>query len=152
MRRMRAGAPSAAFALGLLALVALASCGPDQRAEEHGARLFVFQKLSTPAASVVVGPAVLQSSFAVVDWTRGGLAGGRALLRRERDGWAFLACGGAPMKQRPTLERAGVPDGVAGVLATKLVGEESRLTGGRREQIEQWRGLGAPGVACPEPR
>ncbi len=112
----------------------------------------MFQKLSTADRPVVVGPAVTQSGFAVVDWTRGAFAGGRALVRKERGGWAFVLCGGAPLKRRPVLERAGVPDGAAGMLATKLLREESRVTDERRSQIEHWGGLGTNAASCPEPR
>jgi hypothetical protein len=136
-----------------LAVLVLAACAPDPGAQEREARLLVFEKLSQPNQAALVGPVVMQSDFAIVDWTRG-RSGGRTLLRRGSDGWNMVLCGGEPLKHRPVLERAGVPDGTAGVLVTKLLREESRLRDGRREQIEQWRGARTDGakVDCPEYR
>jgi len=131
-----------------LLLCALSACA-DPRAMERQARELVFEKLSTPQMGVVVGPVVQQSKFAVVDWTRGGLEGGRILLRRDGGDWTMVLCGGAPMKRRPVLQKAGVPDGTAGVLVTKLLREESRIDDARRAQVERWKGLGVQ-VACPE--
>jgi hypothetical protein len=140
---------------GLVALAALAvllgGCEPDRAAQEREARTLVFEKLSQPDLPVVVGPAVMQEDFAVVDWTRGAFGGGRTLLRRDKAGWTMILCGGAPLKSRPVLERAGVPDGTAGVLVTKLRAEEARISGARLEQIERWASLGGRG-GCPEAR
>jgi hypothetical protein len=139
--------------LALLALVlTTASCGPDPGELERAARTKVFTDLSQPDMAVVVGPAVLQSKFAVVDWTRGSFRGGRTLLRRDGKDWTLVLCGGKPLTRRTVLQAAGVPDGTAGVLATKLLREESRLNAQRRAQLDKWEGLGAPrGVKCPEP-
>jgi hypothetical protein len=138
------------LAFGALAAL-LAGCGPDHAAQERAARTLVYEKLSQPDLPVVVGPAVLQEDFAVVDWTRGAFGGGRTLLRRDKAGWTMVLCGGAPLKSRPALERAGVPDGTAGVLVTKLRAEEARISGARLEQIERWAGLAGQG-GCPEAR
>jgi hypothetical protein len=136
-----------------LAVLALAACAPDRGTQEREARVLVFEKLSQPDRAALVGPVVMQSDFAIVDWTRG-RDGGRTLLRRGRDGWSMVLCGGAPLKRRPVLEQAGVPDGTAGVLVTKLLREEGRLRDGRREQIDLWRGARTDGVKvdCPEYR
>ena len=149
MRPVRRG-PVLALVLALSA----AACVPDPGAEERKVRTLVFTELSQPDLGVVVGPVVMQSNFAIVDWTRGSLSGGRTLLRKDKGDWSMILCGGAALKQRPTLEAAGVPDGTAGVLASKLVTEESRLGGERRAQIEKWSGASPDGkrVACPEPR
>jgi hypothetical protein len=139
-----------AFALALAA----AACAPDQGAEERAVRTLVFTQLSQPDMGAVVGPVVMQGKFAMVDWTRGSFTGGRTLLRKDKDGWTMMLCGGAPMKRRPVLEAAGVPDGTAGVLVTKLLREEARLNADRRAQVERWSGLRSDGkrVSCPEPR
>lgn len=133
-----------------LVLAAAGACAPDPGKLEHAARTKVFTVLSQPDLAVVVGPAVVQGNFAVVDWTRGAFSGGRTLLRREHGDWTLILCGGAPLRQRPTLEKAGVPDGTAGLLATKLLREESRI-GARLDQINAWRGVRTDGVkvACP---
>ncbi|HTK33898.1 MAG TPA: copper uptake system-associated protein [Caulobacteraceae bacterium] len=138
--------------LAALALAGMLSgCGPDIHEQEHQARTLVFQKLSLPDQPVVVGPAVVASDFAIVDWTRGGLSGGRTLLRRGPTGWTLVLCGGAPLRRRPIIESQGrVPDGAAGVLITKLLREESGL-GERRDQLDRWAGLPAA-VGCPEAR
>jgi hypothetical protein len=134
------------------ALAGLASCGPDKREREHQARLFVYQKLSQPGRPVVVGPAVVASDFAVVDFTRGAFTGGRVLLRREDGAWKLALCGGAPVRRRPIVEREGrVPDIAAGLLMTKLWAEESRIDQGRREQLDRWESL-PPALGCPEAR
>jgi hypothetical protein len=144
---MRPRATAFAFVL------AVAACAPDPGKMEREARELVFKTLSQPDQPVVVGPVVMQDKFAVVDWTRGGLFGGRTLLRRDGKAWTMILCGGPPLRQRPTLIAAGVPDGTAGVLATKLMREELRL-GDRRDQIEKWRAVRTDGVkvACPEPK
>jgi hypothetical protein len=130
----------------------LSACGPDVHEQERQARTFVFERLSQPDQPVVVGPVVLASDFAIVDWTRGSLTGGRTLLKRGPKGWALALCGGVPLRRRPIVEReGGVPDGVAGVLITKLLREEFRIDDGRRNQIERWGGLPAS-VGCPEAR
>jgi hypothetical protein len=127
----------------------LAGCGPDIHEQEHQARTVVFERLSLPDQPVVVGPAVVASDFAIVDWTRGGFSGGRTLLRRGPKGWTLVLCGGAALRRRPIVEsQGGVPDGAAGVLMTKLLREESGL-GDRRDQLDRWAGLPAA-VSCPE--
>jgi hypothetical protein len=138
----------------LLAVVfAVAACAPDTGAEERTVRTKVFEDLSQPDMGVVVGPVVMQDKFAVVDWTRGNFRGGRTLLRKDAGGWTMILCGGRPLTRRPVLEGVGVPDGTAGVLATKLLREESRVPQDRRGQFDMWAGLGAKqGVTCPEPR
>lgn len=139
----------------LLALVfAVTACAPDPGAEERVVRTKVFTDLSQPDMGVVVGPVVMQDKFAVVDWTRGNFRGGRTLLRKDGKDWTMILCGGKPLRQRPVLEASGgVPDGTAGVLATKLLREESRVPPERRAQFDMWSGLGAKeGVTCPEPR
>ena len=136
-------------ALALLVL-ALSACAPDPRALERQARTQVYQKLSTPDLPAVVGPAVMQADFAIVDFTRGNFQGGRVLLRRDKNAWTLALCGGEPLRKRPTIERAGVPDGTAGVLMTKLLREESRLDSARRDQFDKWRTI--TGVNCPEPK
>jgi hypothetical protein len=140
--------------LALALLLAAAACAPDHGAEEREVRTLVFTELSQPDLGVVVGPVVMQSNYAIVDWTRGAFSGGRTLLRKDKGDWNMILCGGAPLKQRPTLEAAGVPDGTAGILAAKLVTEESRLNGERRAQIDKWSGLRLDGkrVNCPEAR
>ncbi len=136
----------------LLLLGTLAACGPDIHEQEHQARTLVFQKLSLPDQPVVVGPAVVASDFAIVDWTRGSFNGGRALLKWGPGGWSLALCGGIPLRRRPIVEReGGVPDGAAGVLVTKLLREESQLNADRREQIDRWGGLPAS-AGCPEAR
>jgi hypothetical protein len=138
----------------LFALVlAVAACAPDRGAEERAVRTKVFEELSQPDMGVVVGPVVMQDKFAMVDWTRGNFRGGRTLLRKDGKGWTMILCGGKPLTRRPVLEGVGVPDGTAGVLATKLLREESRVPAERRDQFDLWSGLGAkPGITCPEPR
>jgi hypothetical protein len=140
-------------AYAILALLGtLAACAPSPQQQEREARTLVFQKLSLPDMPVVVGPAVVASDFAIVDWTRGALTGGRTLLRRGPKGWTMVLCGGVPLRRRPIVEReGGVPDGVAGVLITKLLREEFRVDDTRRNQIERWGGLPAA-VGCPEAR
>ncbi|OYX31615.1 MAG: hypothetical protein B7Y99_09810 [Caulobacterales bacterium 32-69-10] len=138
----------------LLALVlAVASCGPDPGAQERAARTKVFTDLSQPDMAVVVGPAVMQSNFAMVDWTRGSFRGGRTLLRRDGKDWTMILCGGKPLTERTVLEAAGVPEAAADGLVSKLLREEGRLDSSRRDQFDKWEGLGAPrGVTCPEPQ
>ncbi len=140
-------------AFALLAVVAgLVACGPDAHEREHQARLFVFKKFSLPDQPAVVGPAVVASDFAVVDFTRGPFAGGRVLLRHEEGVWKLALCGGAAVRRRPVVEREGrTPDIAAGLLMTKLWAEESRLDQARRDQLDRWPGL-PPGLECPEAR
>ena len=140
--------------LALLALAAsgLAACTPDPREREHQARLFVYEKLSTPDQPVLVGPAVVASDFAVVDFTRGPFTGGRAQLRHEDGKWKIELCGGAPVRRRPIIEREGrVPDIAAGLLMTKLWAEEGRIDQARRDQLARWESL-PPALGCPEAR
>ena len=150
MKAVTRALPALMF-LGMLGT--LAACGPDIHEQEHQARTLVFEKLSTPDQPVVVGPAVMASNFAIVDWTRGGFSGGRTLLKRGPQGWALALCGGVPLRRRPVIEReGGVPDGAAGVLVTKLLREESRIDGARRDQIDRWSGGLPASAACPEAR
>jgi hypothetical protein len=139
--------------LAVVLTLLAAACAPDRGAEERAVRTLVFTELSQPELGVVVGPVVMQSDFAIVDWTRGAFSGGRTLLRKDKGAWTMVLCGGSPLKRRPVLEAAGVPDGTAGLLTTKLLREESRL-GARRDQIERWSGVRTDGkrVPCPESR
>jgi hypothetical protein len=140
--------------LALALALAAAACAPDTGAEERKVRTLVYQQLSQPDLGAVVGPVVMESNFALVDWTRGGLFGGRTLLRKDKGAWSMVLCGGEPLRKRPTIERAGVPDGTAGVLITKLLREESRLDVDRRNQLDKFRGARTDGksVSCPEAR
>ena len=134
---------------GLSGLLALAACGPDPAAQQRMVRELVFEKLSYGDRPVVVGPAVLQNNFAMVDWTRGAFAGGRALARRHGPQWKIIACGGAPLKGPDGMVKAGAPIAVARPLTTKLLHEEERLPPERQNQIDKWQGLGPAAAACP---
>ena len=144
MTPLRKAVPMAA--LGLL----LAGCVPSPQDQERTVRTLVFQKLSYADLPVVVGPAVMEANFALVDWTRGSYSGGRALLRRHGPQWKLIACAGAPLKSPEVMVKGGAPIAVARPLATKLLREEERLPADRQIQIDHWTGLGPVAGACPE--
>lgn len=138
--------------LALAAALALAAGCSSGTGDEQAVRQLAFRSLSTPQAGAVVGPVVLQSGFAIVDFTQVA-HGGRVLLRKAGGDWTVLACGGDVLKRRPSVERLGVPDGTAGVLITKLLREEGRLSPDRQAAIAAYRGatLDQGKRACPEP-
>jgi hypothetical protein len=135
-------------ALVALALTLSACAPPNPRALERQARVLVYEKLSTPEAPVIVGPAVVQGDYAMVDFTRGAFEGGRTLLRRDKDAWVLTLCGGAPLREPKALQGVGVPQAAASALTEKLIREENRLPD-RRPQFDKWRTLGGT-VDCPE--
>ncbi|HQN64131.1 MAG TPA: copper uptake system-associated protein [Methylophilus sp.] len=96
-----------------------------------------FDRPVTPLEVPVV---VVSGDFAVADWLQD-KRGGRALLRRDADGWHTLMCSGAQFKSTQVLRQAGVQEEDASHISQKLAHEEKRLTAEQLKKIDSFEGV-----------
>ncbi len=83
---------------------------------------------------------VIQDDYAIADWIQEP-RGGRALLKREKNGWQTLLCGDANLKHVNNLMSAGVPREDAGHLADALAQKEKRLADADKALIDSFKGI-----------
>lgn len=83
---------------------------------------------------VLIDPVVVESNFAVADWTQG-TAGGRALLKKSNDQWTITLCAGDGLKESDFLIQAGVPKDQALSLVKKLEKAEQSVSPERIKQF-----------------
>jgi hypothetical protein len=83
---------------------------------------------------------VVSGDYAVADWLQDN-RGGRALLRRDIDGWHTLMCGGAQFKTPQALRQAGVQGDDAKIISQALVQKEQNLTGEQLKKIDGFQGI-----------
>jgi hypothetical protein len=108
---------------------------PDQTAimaVMHG----MFDK---PNVELAIGPVVVESGFAVADWTQGDM-GGRAFLRKDARKWTLVLCTGDEIRSAGALEASGVPAGTAKRLASAIAEAEKGIPPDRLKKFASFQG------------
>jgi hypothetical protein len=96
-----------------------------------------FERPVTPLDVPVV---VVSGDYAVADWLQDN-RGGRALLRRDADGWHTLMCSGAQFKTPQALRQAGVQEEDATHISHELSQKEQNLTEEQLKKIDSFQGI-----------
>jgi hypothetical protein len=96
-----------------------------------------FDRSAFPLEVPVV---VVSGDYALADWLQDN-RGGRALLRRDTDGWHTLMCSGAQFKSTQTLRQAGVQEDDATHISQELSQKEQNLTKEQLKKIDSFQGL-----------
>ncbi len=93
---------------------------PDDKAIEA----VMKAQFDKPEAPLSVGPVAVEGDFAVAGWVQHE-TGGRALLKRGKDGWSIHLCSGDSLKDAHVLAMAGMTHDAANALAGTLARVES---------------------------
>jgi hypothetical protein len=93
-----------------------------------------------PGSALQVEPVMVAGAYAVADWAQGEV-GGRALLRRQSDGWTLVLCAGDGIKTPEGLTRVGVPASDAAELAEDMRRAEASLSPERVGKFSRFEGL-----------
>jgi hypothetical protein len=96
-----------------------------------------FERPNKPLEVPVV---VVSGDYAVADWLQGD-KGGRALLRRNADGWRVQMCSGAQFKSSQVLRQAGVQADDANQISRALKKNEQSLTHEQLKKIDSFQGI-----------
>lgn len=84
--------------------------------DEDQIRAVMMAQFDRPDAPLTVAPVVIEGETAMAGWAQDG-RGGRALLRRDAEGWYIAMCAGAPLLDQATLHAQGLGHGAATLIA-----------------------------------
>ncbi len=104
-------------------------------AAEQGVRDFLGGVFDRPDARLTVPSVAFAGDYAVAGWLQDG-RGGRTLLRRSEQGWAFVACAGSELRTQGGLTESGLPPELAGRMLAALEVAEASVP------AEAWAKLG----------
>jgi periplasmic copper chaperone A len=108
------------------------------------------RQFDRPDAPLSVMPVVVVGDAAVAGWSQQG-KGGRALLRREKAGWAIHVCAGKGLTQADVLEMSGLSKLQSADMARAVVKAEAGLTAAQRALFDSFEGVlkvGGAGAAA----
>jgi uncharacterized protein YcnI len=83
-------------------------------------------EFDTPETPLTVAPVVVSGEWAIAGWSQDG-RGGRALMKKDTDGWYVHMCGGEPFKHAKTLSQIGLSREAAISIAADLAKAEQKL-------------------------
>lgn len=86
------------------------------QSDEDQIRAVMMAQFDRPDAPLTVAPVVIEGETAMAGWAQDG-RGGRALLRRDAEGWYIAMCAGAPLLDQATLQAQGLGHGAATLIA-----------------------------------
>lgn len=128
------------FAVTLLAAVPVAvhaqSTGEDVASINH----LLHGMFDKPDEKLSVEPVTVSGDHAVADWAQGQM-GGRALLRRQHQGWTIILCAGDAIKSAEALTKAGVPAADASKLEAEVAAAEAKLAPEKVAMFSRFEGL-----------
>jgi hypothetical protein len=128
----------------MLCLVALvngsAALAAEPLSDATAVRQVLMAAFDKPEARLQVEPVVTVGAHAVAGWTQGD-RGGRALLHKDRKGWAIVLCAGDGLKDAKLLREAGVPSAQATTLAQSLAKAEAALPAAQRAKFATFDGV-----------
>ncbi len=123
----------------LVLLLAPFSYAADAPAQAQIVKVLKDQ-FDRPVTLLDVPVVVVSGDFAVADWLQDN-RGGRALLRRDTDGWHTLMCSGAQFKSPQALRHAGVQEDDATRISRELGQQEQNLTAEQLKKIDSFKGI-----------
>lgn len=126
---------------------------PAPDADHAPIRALLLAQLDRPDAPLTVAPITVQGDIAVAGW-RLGHHGGRALLRRDAQGWFVELCSGQSLILPATYQSMGLGRAEAERLAAAVSDAEARADTGLTETLDAFPGtvfIGRQGTAadCP---
>jgi periplasmic copper chaperone A len=108
----------------------------DRHAIEH----VMKRQFDKPQSPLKVAPIAIEGAYAVAGWLQDD-RGGRALLRKQKDGWRIVVCAGDGLKRADMLVQAGMGADAAQKLALQLKGLESRLPAQTLKKFASFEGV-----------
>lgn len=130
--------PSGAIVYAVLCamLIGIGSSSACAQNPDHATAIkrLIGRTYDQPDHKVETSPVVVVDDYALADWTQGP-KGERALLRKARDSWEIMACGGDGFKDAKVLKEAGIPAATAEKLVTRLGQAEKSLSPSRVRQF-----------------
>lgn len=108
------------------------------------------RQFDRPDAPLSVAPVVIVGDAAVAGWSQQG-KGGRALLRKEKAGWAIHICAGKGLTQADVLEMSGLPKAQAAEMTRAVAKAEAGLAPAQRALFDSFDGVlkvGGEGAAA----
>ncbi len=132
---------SSAVASALLMSVSVAVADDVQQAT--AIRDLIGTTFDKPKSRVQTDPIAIVGDYAVADWIQG-KRGGRALIRRNKDGkWEIALCAGKGLTEQTTLEQSGIPAETAKTLLEKLAQAEKNVPAARRHKFDLFSDKGS---------
>ncbi len=110
------------LSLGLVAALVLATPAISQSqmstVDQGDIVTMLMAQFDRPDSPLTVEPVIVAGDTAIAGWSQGDM-GGRALLRREADGWRIVLCAGEELLDAAFLAQHGVdPHGAHGLIET----------------------------------
>jgi hypothetical protein len=124
----------------VLAAIFLFSTSPSAAGDAGDIRKLINTAFDKPDAKVAIDPVVVVRDTAIASWTQGA-QGGRALLRRNDEGWRIVLCAGDAIKSADGLVSAGVAQADAEAIATELAAAEANVAPERRALFATFNGI-----------
>lgn len=109
-------------------------------AAEQGIREFLGGVFDRPDARLTVPSVAFAGDYAVAGWLQDG-RGGRTLLRRSEQGWAFVACAGAELRTQGGLTESGLPPELAGRMLAALEVAEASVPAEALAKLGMFKGV-----------
>ncbi len=125
---------------GLALGMATGTAAADSRSDEVAIEALMRGAWERTDAPLAVAPVVITGDYAIADWTQSE-NGGRALLRRNKDGWSVVLCAGDALKEAKTLREAGLPAATADALVEALAAAELSVEPDRRTMFSRFEAL-----------
>jgi hypothetical protein len=91
-----------------------------------------------PESRLDVAPISIVHEYAIVGWIQG-QHGGRALLRKQKEQWRVIMCGGDGLLDKNILKNAGIPTSTASALLEKTLAAENHLSKNRLRSFASFR-------------
>jgi hypothetical protein len=130
-------------ALLLAGMMLAAAVAPAAQAADGDAlviRQRMMAQFDRPDQPLTVDPIVTGGGYAVAGWTQGDM-GGRALLRRDDQGWRIILCSGDGLKDASLIRQAGASAEVAADLARRVAAAEAAIDPARRAYFSRFQGV-----------
>lgn len=108
--------------------------------DQEAIRQIARKTWDRPDAPLAVDPIVVVRGYAISAWTQGD-QGGRALLRKGKDGWEVILCSGDQLRDPDTSQAAGVPSDIAKELVAKLLEAEKLVSSDRLARFALFEGI-----------
>ncbi len=128
-----------ALALTFSLSAALAPAQTQEQSTEQQVKAVLMSQFDKPEARLAVAPVVIEGNAALAGWTQGE-AGGRALLKRQKDRWVIAVCGGDDLTQARWLKDAGLSPDQAQRLSLRATKAEATLPASQRAKLSLFKG------------
>jgi hypothetical protein len=128
--------------LGCAVALMLLFAGPvfAQTADESAISKLLHITFDKAESPPIIAPVVVAGNHAIAGWTQGDM-GGRALLRKNADGWQLILCAGDGIRSRDSLAKVGIPSQDAAALERDLAAAEGKLPPQQVAMFSKFEGM-----------